>query len=193
MKDTEVMQVGEAVAKSTGRGGINNFGTNKKQMIKTDLQREIAKQLLSETVHAYKQPKVSSDTELAKRISDYFDDCAATGQIPTVEEMCLSTGYAQSTIWDWENGRRGGFSSETAEIIKKAKDFLQTFDAKLAISGQLNFLTYCFRAKNYYGMIEKSEIVLTPNNPLGDTPNEDELRRRIQGGTTLEAEVVDEQ
>ena len=58
-------------------------------------------------------------------------------------------------------------SSETSLIIKKAKDFLKTFDAKLVITGKMNFLAYCFRAKNYYGMADKSEVVLTPNNPLG--------------------------
>lgn len=45
---------------------------------------------------------------------------------------------------------------------------MKTFDAKLVITGKMNFLAYCFRAKNYYGMADKSEVVLTPNNPLGD-------------------------
>lgn len=94
--------------------------------------------------------------------------CAATGQIPTVEEMAMCTGYSQATIWDWENGRNHGFSTETSAIIKKAKDFLKTFDAKLVISGKLNFLAYCFRAKNYYGMVDKKEYVLEPRNPMGD-------------------------
>jgi polyhydroxyalkanoate synthesis regulator phasin len=150
-----------------GRGGINNFSNNMKELVKTELQRETAKRLLDETLSAYKMPKVNNDQELMQRIQDYFATCSEKGQIPTVEEMCLSTGYAQSTIWDWETGRRGGFSPDTAEIIKKAKDFMQTFDAKLVVSGQLNFLTYCFRAKNYYNMVEKSEVVLTPNNLLG--------------------------
>lgn len=150
-----------------GRGGINNFGNNKKELVKTEQQRAIARQLLRETLEAYRQPKVKSDEELAQRISDYFAKCAETGQIPTVEEMALSTGYSISTVWDWEVGRNKGFSPETSEIIKKAKDFMKSFDAKLVTSGALNFLTYCFRAKNYYGMVEKSEVVLTPN-PMGD-------------------------
>ncbi len=50
---------------------------------------------------------------------------------------------------------------------------MQTFDAKLVVSGKLNFLAYCFRAKNYYGMVDKQEMVLTPNQPQleGLTPN----------------------
>lgn len=179
LNETQIVEAGEEIVKLRGRGGVNNFGNNMKELVKTEAQRETARRLLSETLAAYKQPKVKDDEELAARISEYFDKCAGTGQIPTVEELCLCTGYSQSTIWDWETGRRRGFSSGTAEIIKKAKDFLQTFDAKLVISGQLNFLTYCFRAKNYYGMIEKSEVVLTPNNPLGDAPDQKQLEAHI--------------
>ena len=51
---------------------------------------------------------------------------------------------------------------------------MQTFDAKLVVSGKLNFLAYCFRAKNYYGMVDKQEMVLTPNQPQieGFTPEQ---------------------
>lgn len=167
-KDTELVKQGEQVLK--GRGGKNNFGTSNKALVRTDEDRELVKQLLRETVVAYRQPKVNSDEELAERLNDYFNGCAATGQVPTVEEMCLSTGYAQATIWDWETGRRQGFTSATADIIKKAKDFMQTFDAKMVVTGKLNFLAYCFRAKNYYGMQDKSEVVLTPNTQQSDDP-----------------------
>lgn len=163
-----------------GRGGINNFGNNMKELVKTEAQRQIAKGLLQETLNAYRASKVKDDTELAQRLDDYFNMCAETGQIPTVEEMCLATGYAPSTIWDWETGRRAGFSSETAEIIKKGKSFMQTFDAKLVTTGALNFLTYCFRAKNYYGMIERSEVVLTPNNPLGSDSDPAQMAQKYQ-------------
>ena len=102
--------------------------------------------------------------------------------------MCLSTGYSQDAINDWENGRRHGFSPETAVIIKKAKHVLKSFDAKLVISGKLNFLAYCFRAKNYYGMVDKQEMVLTPNNALGDSVDQKQLEERIAGSVVVESD-----
>ena len=69
---------------------------------------------------------LTSDEELKERINDYYARCAQTGQTPTVEELFLSTGYAISTVKDWEYGRHKGFSPETAAIIKKAKGFMQT-------------------------------------------------------------------
>lgn len=148
-----------------GRGGTNNF-PNAKYKAETEQDKALVSKLLTEVLDAYRQPKVKSDEELAERLDAYFMKCATTGQVPTVEEMCLCTGYSQATCWDWENGRKHGLGNFTAEIIKKAKETIKTFDAKLVIAGKMNFLAYCFRAKNYYGMVDKQEYVVTPNTQI---------------------------
>lgn len=165
-KSREVIQ---AITKkpTRGRGGTGNFPQTQFKP-KTDEDHALVSKLIDEVLTEYKRPRVRSDEELAARLNDYFERCSTRGQIPTVEEMAMSTGYSITTLLDWEHGRNKGFSSETSLIIKKAKDFLKTFDAKLVITGKMNFLAYCFRAKNYYGMADKREVVLTPNNPLGD-------------------------
>lgn len=168
---------------SRGRGGKNNF-PNAKPKITTDEDKALVSKLLTEVLVEYHQEKVKSDEELAQRLNDYFMRCAETGQIPTVEEMCMSTGYAYSTCYDWETGRRKGFSNSTADIIKKAKEMLKTFDAKLVISGKLNFLAYCFRAKNYYGMVDKQEMVLTPNTNQEVDYNVDDIKKRLSAPTS---------
>lgn len=132
-------------------------------LIQTEEDREFVSKLLGEVLVEYTRPRVKNDEELAERLNDYFTRCATTGQVPTVEEMCMCTGYGYSYIHDIETGRRKGFSPNSADILKKAKNFLMTFDAKLAVSGKMNFLAYCFRAKNYYGMVDKQEHVITPN------------------------------
>ena len=175
LTDSDLIEVSKKITK--GRGGKNNFPQSNIS-VKTEDDKKLVSTLLTEVLVEHKQSKVQSDDELAERFNDYFTRCAKRGQIPTVEEMCMSTGYAQSTIWDWENGRRQGFSSATAEIIKKAKDVLKTFDAKLVISGKLNFLAYCFRAKNYYGMVDKQEMVVTPNMNNDSDYNVDDIKAR---------------
>lgn len=161
----------------TGRGGKRNFPCCRPDL-SSDEDRALVSQLLTEVLVEYRQPKVKSDEELKERINDYYERCAQTGQTPTVEELYLSTGYAISTVKDWEYGRHKGFSPETAAIIKKAKGFMQTFDAKLVVSGKLNFLAYCFRAKNYYGMVDKQEMVLTPNQPQIEGLTPEQLQRK---------------
>lgn len=175
MTDTELVEVGKKITK--GRGGKNNFPSSK-MVVQTDEDRALVKKLLGEVLVEYRQPKVKSDEELAERLDGYFKRCAENGQIPTVEEMCLSTGYTYWTCYDWETGRNKGFSSETSHIIKKAKEMLKTFDAKLVISGKLNFLAYCFRAKNYYGMVDKQEMVVTPNMNNDSDYSAEDIRTR---------------
>lgn len=166
---------------SRGRGGKNNF-PSAKVAVETDEDKALVSKLLTEVLVEYNQPKVQSDEELAERLNNYFVRCAESGQIPTVEEMCMSTGYAYSTCYDWETGRRKGFSNSTADIIKKAKEMLKTFDAKLVISGKLNFLAYCFRAKNYYGMVDKQEMVLTPNTNNEPEYDVEAIKKRLSAG-----------
>ena len=188
MTEIELVEVGRKITK--GRGGKNNFPQSK-VAIETAEDRALVQKLLGEVLVEHKQEKVKSDEELAERLNDYFVRCANNGQIPTVEEMCMSTGYAQSTIWDWETGRRQGFSNSTAEIIKKAKDVLKTFDAKLVIAGKLNFLAYCFRAKNYYGMVDKQEMVVTPNVQNDSDFSADDIRKRYLSDSADSVELID--
>ena len=175
MTDTELVEVGKQITK--GRGGKRNFPSSK-MAVETAEDKALVSKLLTEVLVEHKQPKVKSDEELAERLNDYFTRCAMNGQVPTVEEMCMSTGYSYATCYDWEVGRNKGFSSETSNIIKKAKDVLKTFDAKLVISGKLNFLAYCFRAKNYYGMVDKQEMVVTPNVNNDSDYNAEDIRAR---------------
>ncbi len=177
-----------------GRGGTQNF-PSAKFVPETDEDKALVGKLLREVYVAYKQEKVKSDDELRDRINEYFEWCGRENIIPTVEEMSLYTGFTSATLWDWENGRNKGFSSETSEIIKNAKEFLKSFDAKLVIAGKLNFLAYCFRAKNYYGMADKQEVVLSQGNALGDQLSDSELQKKYLedaygGATIIDAETA---
>lgn len=170
----------------TGRGGKRNFPQSLPDL-SSDEDRALVSRLLTEALVEYRQPRVKSDEELTERINDYFARCAETGQTPTVEELYMTTGYSISTVKDWLSGRRKGFSPETATIIKKAKGFMQTFDAKLVVSGKLNFLAYCFRAKNYYGMVDKQEMVLTPNQPQIEGLTPEQLQRKYIEASDFDA------
>lgn len=127
--------------------------------------------------------KVKSDDELIDRLDYFFNTCAQTGQIPTVEKMCLCVGYVRNTVHDWETGKQRGFSSETKDVIQKAKQLIASFDSELLLSGKLNPIAYIFRAKNYYGMSDKQEVVVTPTDPLGESVPADEIAKRISEDT----------
>lgn len=188
MEDMDLIVAAEQKKPTRGRGGKGNF-PNAKVAVATDEDKALVGKLLTEVLVERKKERVKSDDELVERLNDYFTHCATTGQVPTVEEMAMCTGYSISTVWDWEVGRNKGFSAETSDIIKKAKDVLKTFDAKLVISGKLNFLAYCFRAKNYYGMVDKAEYVLTPNQQQPSDYDAEDIRKRyLSDSTTIDSE-----
>ena len=56
----------------------------------------------------------------------------------------------------------------------------------MVTEGKINPVVYIFRAKNYFGMKDQQEVVLTPNQPLGDAPDQKQLEERIAGSVVVE-------
>ena len=184
-------------AKKSGRGGYrknSTFPQVRKGFGENAEDKALISRLLTEALDAYSQTRVKSDEELAERLATYFKVCAESGRVPTVEEMVMYTGYTYATVWDWETGRRKGFSSETAEIVKKAKEYIKTFDAKLVVSGKENPIVYFFRAKNYYGMQDKQEFVINAGNRNDDEISaEDIAKRYLDDGKTVVTTFSDDE
>lgn len=116
---------------------------------------------------AFDEP-VRTDEALIARLGWFFEKCAESQQLPTVEKMCLAIGWPRETVFEIINGIHRGFSNDTADILKKAKNLIASLDAELAQEGKIQPVVYLFRAKNYYGMRDQQEMVLTPNNRLND-------------------------
>lgn len=143
----------------------------------TTAKKEEISEIIRESYQFFNRPIVKSDEECAERLNDYFKLCAEMGQIPTVEDMCLALGTVRSTVWRWENGEQ--CSSVRSNMIKKAKEILAGIDAKLVSKGKIPQVTYIFRAKNFFGMKDTQDLVLTPNNPLGDAPDQKQLEAKL--------------
>lgn len=126
---------------------------------------------------AFDEP-VRTDEALIARLGWFFESCANTNQLPTVEKMCLAIGWPRETVFEIIQGIQRGFSPETADILKKAKNLIASLDAELAQEGKIQPVVYLFRAKNYYGMRDQQEMVLTPNNRLNDYQDAATIERK---------------
>jgi hypothetical protein len=135
----------------------------------------------------YNKPKAKTDDEIQERLLEFFERCITNGEVMTVEKMALALGYDRKTLWAWETGGEGSTPTRR-NLVKKAKELLASYDAEMVAEGKLNPVTYIFRAKNYFGMRDQVEHVVTPNNPLGDEASPDEIRRRLAGG---DVETID--
>lgn len=165
----------------TGPRGTSNFPNNISAKA-PDVQR-----VVSNLLKWYSLPRAVTDEEISERLLSFFTTCAETGEMMTMEKMGLALGYTSKTLWEWE---RGGPGSTTfrCNCIKKAKQLLSAFDAEMAAEGKINPVVYIFRAKNFFGMRDQQELLVTPNNPMGDLKDPEEIQRKY-----IEALPVDDE
>ena len=170
----ELVEQGEQIVKKKTRGSkLPSIEAN------NTASKDEIKEILKNNLYWYKRDIVKSDEECAERLNEFFQRIVETGEIPTVEKMCLALGTTRTTVWEWQQGNVG---TVRANIIKKAKEILAALDAELVSKGKIPQVTYIFRAKNFFGMVDKQEYVLTPNNPLGDSKDPAEIQKRISEG-----------
>lgn len=155
-----------------GRGGTANFPTTLNGAKSEDIKR-----CLGNCLMFYDSEPIKTDEECRQRLYDFFSLCHETGQLPTVEKMVMALGVAKSTAWEWEQGN--GCSSMRSNCIKKAKEFIASFESEMVTEGKINPVVYIFRAKNYFGMKDQQEHVIKPESPLGDTVDQARLESTI--------------
>lgn len=151
-----------------------------KQIANADEYTALVQVSLLESMDAMRMPKVKSDFELQDRIVEYFQKCVDRGSSPTFEEVALYCGYSVIGLMGIIDGKQAGFSPETKEILLRTKQAIQNFDAKMVMAGKSNVVAYIFRAKNYYGMVDKVENVITAKSDDSDNYNEEDIASRYK-------------
>lgn len=176
---------------TTGRGGKYNFPAAGLKRLEDDDEKRV---FIGKALHnilavskAFEEPP-KNDEELCERLNWFFEKCSETNQLPTVEKMCLALSWDRTYVFEMESGRKKGFSPQTANIIKKAKNLIASLDAELAQEGKIQPVVYMFRAKNFYGMQDKQEVVVTPNNPLGDSPDQATIAQKYAELPTIDVD-----
>ena len=165
----------------------------KKSHVVQNIEGSAAPSEISEMLRAvkrwYGRPLVRTDEECAERLEEFFTVLAETGELPSVEKMALALGTTRFTIHDWETGR--SCSATRQAMIKQAKELLAAMDAELVSRNKIPQVTYIFRAKNFFGMKDQTDVIVTPNNPIGAEVPEDELRKRIAGDVIVDKGAID--
>lgn len=133
------------------------------------------REIMANSLFWYNKKPVQTDEECVERLNEFFQRLAETGEIPTVEKMCLALATPRQRVWEWEQGTKGEVRSD---IVKQAKSILASLDAELVSRGKIPQITYIFRAKNFFGMSDKQEYVITPNNSIGSPSNPEDTASR---------------
>ena len=181
LSDDKLQEIAETKKKQRNSFSIEKQCTARKS--------EVA-EIVKNSVSWFGRPIVKTDEECAERLNDFFQQMCETGEIPTVEKMALALGTTRKTLWEWQNGLKG---TERANMILQAKEMLASIDAELVQRNKIPAVPYIFRAKNYYGLTDTTEIsVSTSPNLLGEDGNREEIAAKYSEAIAdLPTDIID--
>lgn len=161
----------------------NNLSKLNSSAVASTATNEEISQIIRNNLYWTKYKPVKPDAqEISDRLQEFFSHIADTGELPTVEKMCLALGHPRNTIFDWENGDHG---REVANVIKIGKNIMAGLDAELVQKNKIPAITYIFRSKNYYGLRDEQKIVLEPKKQMDDVDAVD-IAKRLPTAVQLE-------
>lgn len=134
--------------------------------------RDEIRQLMNESLYWYYMEPVRTDDETAERLNLFFRHVQETGEIATVEKLCLCLGITPKQLIRWRGGEVGVVRRQMCE---KAVSIIAAMDSSLVTARKIPEVTYIFRSKNYYGMSDKQEIEIS-----ADTPYEEESPEQLR-------------
>lgn len=172
-KDTG--RTGDVVQKKKPRGKPGpTFGDNGLTLEPGDNTKYLA---FAMAVHRLPAIDPADGEQVAQRIDEYFTLCMDMDTKPAVSGLAMALGVDRRTLWEWKTGRTRLLTH--GDAVKKAYGFLEILWEEYMLNGKINPVSGIFLGKNNYDYVDKTEHVLTPNNPLGELPSEEELDRQI--------------
>ena len=104
-----------------------------------------------------------------ERVTLYFQTCADDDMKPSVAGLALAFGIDRRTLWKWINGIQSDFvAAESRVALKKAYIILNAQMENYMQNGKINPVAGIFLMKNNMGYQDKQEVVVTPNQQLGE-------------------------
>ena len=198
-KKTDLVNSGEEIVKA-----------EKKKMKPRGISKELADgkwlqtepgdntRIVMTNMKFFDMPKVDlHDPEAVRvRLGEYFQIYGEADLKPTVAGMAMALGVDRRRLWaiakDQPTGGDGykmRLPEETADLIKKAYEILETTMENYAASGKINPVMAIFMMKNHFGYQDKTEYVLTPNQKQENDYDADEISKRyLSDSTTIDSE-----
>lgn len=131
--------------------------------------------------------------EMERRFRHYLEMCAEWDMKIGNQAAYAAIGIDKETAWDWANRTLG--NPERADFVKKVQQICAMYREALMSDGQVRDAIGIFWQKNYDGMKDQQEVVLTPTNPLGAGQSAEALKQKYLDNAAIEAlpEATEEQ
>lgn len=181
----------EELTPKRGRGRPKGTGGNKRPDKTVQLEPGDNRKYIMHDMRMWDWPSVdmTKPEDVSERIANYFTICAEDDMKPSVAGMALAFGIDRRRLWEIAAGvehRNPNVAPESRDAIKKAYQLLTAQMENYMQNGKINPVAGIFLMKNNMGYQDKQEMVLTPNNPLGDQVQPETLQQKY-----LEATAAD--
>lgn len=123
--------------------------------------------MISQALHisSFGPVDTNDPEQVEQRISEYFTYCIQHDIRPSAEGVALSLNTTRTTLWRWREGQESNKPDGVRNAIKKSYSILNYLLAQYMQDGHINPVSGIFLLKNNYQYYDKSEVVITPNNP----------------------------
>lgn len=120
--------------------------------------------------------------EMERRFKRYLELCATYDMKIGNQAAYAAIGIDKGLVWDWLNRREA--NPRRTDFLKKVQQFCAMYREGLMEDGKVNPVTGIFWQKNYDGLRDQQEVVLTPNtSPLGEQADAESLKQKYLENT----------
>lgn len=130
-----------------------------------------------------KEPLDPNDVaEMERRFTHYLELCGQWDMKVGNQAAYAAIGINKDNVYDWTVRRET--NPARADFLKKVQQFCAMYREGLMEDGKVNPVTGIFWQKNYDGMKDQQEVVLTPNtSPLGEQADAEALKQKYLENT----------
>lgn len=120
--------------------------------------------------------------EMERRFKRYLELCSEWDMKIGNQAAYAAIGINKDLVYEWTVRRQT--NPARTEFIKKVQQFCSMYREGLMEDSKVNPVTGIFWQKNYDGLKDQQEVVLTPNtNPLGEQKDAEALKQKYLENT----------
>jgi len=94
---------------------------------------------------------------ISERLDLYFNTCAQSKFIPTVESMTLALGVSRQAVWKWQQEE-----CEAGRLISRAKEYINSLLTTATLQGEVAFPYAIWLQKNHFQYSDTQKIEIKP-------------------------------
>lgn len=135
------------------------------------------RKFLNHSLKLAELPPISpqSADEVKDRVFQYFQVCADDDMKPSIAGLSLALGMDRRRVWEAREGARGVYPVEVRDLLKKAQQIIELQMVDYMQNGRINPVAGIFMLKNHFGYKDEQEVVVKPDNPIGDPKSQQAL------------------